>query len=53
MRKIVRGGGMGMAEHRMAVGNGNGLCGEGRQCGERGMGMGMAEHGMAAYPLPP
>jgi hypothetical protein len=35
---------MGMTEHRMAAGNGNGLYREG--------GMGMAEHGMAAYPLP-
>jgi hypothetical protein len=41
----LRGGGMRKTEHRMIVGNGNELCGEG--------GMGMAEHGMAAYPLPP
>jgi hypothetical protein len=49
MRKTVRGGGNGngrtLAEHGMAAGNGNGLCGEGR--------MGTAEHGMTAYPLPP
>jgi hypothetical protein len=29
MRKTVREGGMRMTEHRMAAGNGNGLCGEG------------------------
>jgi hypothetical protein len=30
MRKIVRGRVMGMAEHGMTTGNGNGFCGEGR-----------------------
>jgi hypothetical protein len=29
MRKTVPGGGMGMAEHGMTTGNGNGLCEEG------------------------
>jgi hypothetical protein len=40
---------MGMAEHGMAAGNGNGLCEEGRMRKTmREGGMGMAEHGMAA-----
>jgi hypothetical protein len=45
---------MGMAEHGMAAGNGNGLCGEGVMgMAVRGGGMRMAEHGMAVYTLPP
>jgi hypothetical protein len=30
MRKTVRGGRMGVAQHRIVAGNGNRLCGEGR-----------------------
>jgi hypothetical protein len=41
-----------MAEHGMAAGNGNELCGEEIMIKTmRGGGMRMTEHGMAAYPL--
>jgi hypothetical protein len=45
---------MGMVEHGMAAGNGNGdkICGE-REMRKTEWQPGMAEHGMAAYPLPP